>query len=414
VYSPDGKFLASGDLTGFKLWNAQTLEEIFAVETKAQQLAFGPGSRTLFTASTIDRDQAIHIFNRWDLDTRKELPAISVEVCGAPARIFHWLSRDGKTLFVTQQHDATCVRVFDTEAGKEILPRQGHTAALHAVCISPDGKALASGGEDRMVNLWDLASGQIRHTLSAHTAAVCGLAFSPDGKQLASGSRDGTIAIWNVDSGIEVRALHGHARSFSRIQFSPDGKMLAAGGEKGMVKLWDVATGKERSPLPGHTGSVRCIAFSRDGTLLASGGEDKSIQVHNLASGGSRGFEAPSVVNELAFAAAGHTLASVGDAPENSVRLWDLGTGLEKAWQGHTGRVHGLVFSPSAPLLATCGEDGTVRLWDLTGGNTPVHTIGPGPFGGSVRSIAFTPDGCYLATANANGMVYLLRMAGDR
>jgi WD40 repeat protein len=77
---------------------------------------------------------------------------------------------------------------------------------------------------------------------------------------------------------------------------------------------------------------------------------------------------------------------------------------------GHTGSVHGLAFSPSARLLATCGEDGTVRLWSLTGSGPAVPTIGPGPFGGPVRSVAFTPDGRYLATANANGTVYVLRV----
>jgi RNA polymerase sigma factor (TIGR02999 family) len=62
-----------------------------------------------------------------------------------------------------------------------------------------------------------------------------------------------------------------------------------------------------------------------------------------------------------------------------------------------------------AELLATCGEDGTARLWGLTAGEPRVRTIGPGPFGG-VRAAEFTPDGRYLATANANGTVYLLRV----
>src|SRR5262249_54206996 len=140
---------------------------------------------------------------------------------------------------------------------------------------------------------------------------------------------------------------------------------------------------------------------------------DKSILVHNLAEGGSQRFRVPNRVNAVAFSPDGHTLASVGDAPE-AVRLWNLETGEERTWQGHTGHVNGLAFSPSAPLLATCGEDGAVRLWDLAGPDAPVQVVGPGPFGGGVRSVAFTPDGRYLATANANGMVYLLRVGDAR
>jgi WD40 repeat protein len=99
----------------------------------------------------------------------------------------------------------------------------------------------------------------------------------------------------------------------------------------------------------------------------------------------------------------------VCDAPEAAVRLWDLKSGEETTWEGHTGHVHGLAFSPSASLLATCAADGTVRLWDRSAGLPHVRTIGPGPFGGGVGAVAFTPDGRYLATANANGTVYVLR-----
>jgi WD40 repeat protein len=151
-------------------------------------------------------------------------------------------------------------------------------------------------------------------------------------------------------------------------------------------------------------------AGAPDGTRLASGGEDLSVRLHDLVKGGSQKFTVPSAVNEVAFSPDGRTLAAVGDAPESAVRLWDLGTEQETTLPGHTGNVMGVAFSPSSPLLATCSEDGTVRLWDRTAGAAEVRTIGPGPFGGPVRAVAFTPDGRYLATANANGTVYLLRV----
>jgi WD40 repeat protein len=115
-------------------------------------------------------------------------------------------------------------------------------------------------------------------------------------------------------------------------------------------------------------------------------------------------------VNNVAFSPDGRTLAAVVDAPESALHLWDLDTGQETTWPGHTGHVLGVACSPTAPLLATGGEDGTVRLWDRKAASPEVRTIGPGPFGGGVRAVAFTPDGRYLATANANGTVYLLRV----
>ncbi|NEO61171.1 MAG: WD40 repeat domain-containing protein [Moorea sp. SIO4G2] len=118
-------------------------------------------------------------------------------------------------------------------------------------------------------------------TIEAHSGWVLSVSFSPNGKSLASGGEDSTVKLWNLET-TEAQILNGHLDIVISVSFSPDGKILASASNDRTVKLWKVADGTLLQTLEGHSGWVNSISFSPDGKTLASASEDNTLKLWNL------------------------------------------------------------------------------------------------------------------------------------
>ena len=303
-----------------------------------------------------------------------------------------------------------------------------HAGILRQLAFSPDGRLLATSSVDHTVKLWRLGDGHLTRTL-VHPEGVTSVAFSADGQWLASGSYDGSVSLWRLRDGTLARRLAAHTGTVWSVAFSPDGAHLASSGEDKVVRIWRTDDGAPERTLAGHSLNVWSVAFSPDGRLLASGSFDHTVKLWRADSGTVlRTLTEPTeAVVHIDISPDGELLAGGGD--DSAIRLWRLRDGaLLQTLTGGSNHVYTVAFSADGGWLASGGREKgafgtlakeigipalgggrrpTVRLWRVRDGALQAELA---DHADDVWSVAFSPDGHWLASASADGTVQLHRL----
>ena len=356
-------------------------------------VTFSPDSNRLLIASSI----GIWVY---DVQTGKELNLFTGNINSDYGRgsVF---SHDKRMLAVIGA-DPTIVQLWDVAKGQLLKTLTGHNSFVNSVCFSPDNTILAGAGGNGDIFLWDTATGKLQKTLNIkHTDQVDSVCFSPDGTVLAAGRFGfcGIVQLWDADTGQQLKTLR-HELWVSHLCFSPDGTILASseGGSKGSVHLWSTVTGQQLKTLR-HESAISSLCFSPDGTTLVSGSGDGKVRLWNPVTGHIRNIltSHTSAVLNICYSPDGRVLAS--RSSDEIIRLWSVSTGhLQKTLTEHTGSVSSLCFSPDGTTLAIGSSNYNVRLWNRTTDSLQ-NTFT------KFNSLCYSPDGAMFALASHSNSV---------
>ncbi len=270
------------------------------------------------------------------------------------------ISPDGKTI-ISGSDDKT-LKIWDLNSQKLLRTLEGHTNWVYAIAIGGDSQTIVSGSKDKTIKLWQLAGQQTR-TLTGHTSYVNSVAISPDRTKIASGSYDKTVKVWNLKTG-RVETLKGHYREVLTVAISADGKKIVSGGVDKTLIIWDVATLKAQSVLTGHNSDVNAIALSSDNQQIASVSDDRTIKLWNLNTGREIRTltEHRADINAIDFSPNNQHIVTGSD--DKTVKIWDLSTGEAiYTFKGHRGAVFAVGYSPDGQTLVSASADKTIRKW---------------------------------------------------
>jgi WD40 repeat protein len=321
-------------------------------------------------------------------------------------------SPDGRTVytvstFAMSSPPAKGVKVWDAATGRERRHLGGDTAFC-SVAVSPDGRLVAAGEEDRAIRIWDAATGnEVRRTAPfedlragrGESNPVWIVHFARNGDRVAA-LAGYELVVLDVQTGLEkARRSAGEGGVFSTNCSA--GRLATI--VRGTVRLIDLATGEEVTTvkLENDPDPTLAIALSPDCKTVVTSTQKQNIRAWSLGDGKLRWQTMlPGDLALLAYSPAGDRLAvaSTGRADAGAVMLLDATTGKEVGqFENCSESVYSMQFSSDGKLLATGGRGQSLRLWDTsTGKESPIFAAHSGP----VTTVAISGDGEILATCS--------------
>eukprot|EP00172_Hildenbrandia_rubra_P001826 Plantae.Rhodophyta-Hildenbrandia_rubra.ctg24364.p1 GENE.Plantae.Rhodophyta-Hildenbrandia_rubra.ctg24364~~Plantae.Rhodophyta-Hildenbrandia_rubra.ctg24364.p1 ORF type:complete len:517 (+),score=116.71 Plantae.Rhodophyta-Hildenbrandia_rubra.ctg24364:1703-3253(+) len=293
----------------------------------------------------------------------------------------------------------------------------GHHGWVRCVAVDPTNEWFATGAADRTIKIWDLASGQLKLTLTGHIGAVRAICLSDRHPYMFTTGDDKTVKCWDLEQNKVIRQYHGHLSGVYSAAIHPSLDILMTGGRDATVRVWDMRTKAQIFALGGHNDVVNTIVSQSHDPQIISGSGDSTVRMWDLAAGRSMATltNHKKGVRAIALHPRQFTFAS---ASADNIKTWRLPRGeFMRNLSGHNSIVNALAVNEDG-VCVSGGDDGSLMFWDYKAAHPFQRErmkIQPGSLDSEagVFATAFDHSGSRLVTCNADKTIQMWKEDED-
>lgn len=292
----------------------------------------------------------------------------------------------------------------------------GHLGSVRSVAVDPSNEWFATGSGDRTIKFWDLASGQLKLTLTGHIEQVTGLAVSPRQPYMFSCALDKMVKCWDLEYNKVIRHYHGHLSGVYALKLHPTLDILMTGGRDSVCRVWDMRSKVQIHCLTGHDDTVCSILSQGTDPQVITGSHDKTVKLWDIRAVRPYPLTTLTYHKKSVRAMAAHpTEYSFVTAGADNIKKFALPEGrfLHNTLQNQSTILESMAVNEDG-VLASGGNNGSLWFWDYHSGNrfqNEQTIVQPGSLESEagINCISFDVSGSRLITGEVDKTIKLWR-----